>query len=158
MTLDSTENPFAKTPFSWFMTFSGIRVVADVWERDVWDFQAKSGSSGSCRLFINFLGKIAAQKKTSGKTPASPRHSSSRHPRPSDLTMTLVHMNQSLGALLRENLYGPMAVPPETGIGPRMALPSLRAVIRIFHVFAVRAFSAFSTFWRSRLGAARIAK
>ena len=37
------------------------RVVADVWEKDVWDFQAKSGSSGSCRLFLHFLGKIAVQ-------------------------------------------------------------------------------------------------
>ena len=31
--------------------------VADVWEKDVWEFQAKSGSSGSCRLFFHFLGK-----------------------------------------------------------------------------------------------------
>ena len=31
-----------------------VRVVADVWEKDVWDFQAKSGSSGSCRLFLSF--------------------------------------------------------------------------------------------------------
>ena len=37
------------------------RVVADVWEKDVWQFQAKSGSSGSCRLFLHFLGKIAGQ-------------------------------------------------------------------------------------------------
>ena len=29
---------------------SGGRVVADVWEKGVWDFQAKSGSSGSCGL------------------------------------------------------------------------------------------------------------
>ena len=32
------------------------RVVADVWE-----FQAKSGSSGSCRVFLHFLGKITVQ-------------------------------------------------------------------------------------------------
>ena len=25
-----------------------LRVVADVWEKDVWNFQAKSGSPGSC--------------------------------------------------------------------------------------------------------------
>ena len=31
------------------------QVVAEVWEKDVWDFQAKSGSSGSCRLFLHFL-------------------------------------------------------------------------------------------------------
>ena len=60
-----------------------FRVVADVWEKDVWEFQAKSGSSGSCRLFLHFLRKIAVQKM-SGKTPGSPRHPSSRHPRPSD--------------------------------------------------------------------------
>ena len=42
-----------------------------------------SGSSGSCRLFLHFLGKIAV-RKMSGRTPGSPRHSSSRHPRPSD--------------------------------------------------------------------------
>ena len=60
-----------------------VRVAADVWEKDVWEFQAKSGSSGSCRLFLHFLGKIAVQE-LSGKTPGSPRHPSSRHPRPSD--------------------------------------------------------------------------
>ena len=41
----------------------------------------KSGSSGSCRLLLHFLGKIAVQEM-SGKTPGSPRHPSSRHPRP----------------------------------------------------------------------------
>ena len=59
------------------------RVVADVWKKDVWEFQAKSGSSGSCRLFLHFLRKIAVQEM-SGKTPGAPRHPSSRHPRPSD--------------------------------------------------------------------------
>ena len=58
-------------------------MVADVWEKDVWEFQGRSGSSGSCRLFLHFLGKIAVQKM-SGKTPGSPRHPSSRHPRPSE--------------------------------------------------------------------------
>ena len=53
-------------------------------EKDVWEFQARSGSSGSCSLFLSFLGKIAVQEM-SGKTPGSPRHPSSRHPRPSDL-------------------------------------------------------------------------
>ena len=54
-------------------------------EKDVWEFQAKSGSSGSCRLSLHFLGKIAVQKM-SGKTPGSPRRpSSTRHPRPSDI-------------------------------------------------------------------------
>ena len=67
---------------------SGIysRVVADVWEKAVWDFQAKSGSSGSCHLFLHFLWKIAVQNM-SGKTPGSPRHPSSRHPRPSDIVL-----------------------------------------------------------------------
>ena len=59
------------------------RVVADVWEKDIWEFQAKSGSSGSCGLFLHFLGKIAVQEMP-GKTPGSPRRPSSRHPRPSD--------------------------------------------------------------------------
>ena len=59
-----------------------IRVVADVWKKDVWEFQAKSGSWGSCRLFLHFLRKIAVQEM-SGKTPGAPRHPSSRHPRPS---------------------------------------------------------------------------
>ena len=58
-------------------------MVADVWEKDVWDFQAKSGSSGSCCLFLHFLGKMALQKM-SGRTPGSPRHPASRHPWPSD--------------------------------------------------------------------------
>ena len=43
-------------------------MVADVWEKDVWEFQAKSGSSGSCRFSLHFLGKIAVQEM-SGKTP-----------------------------------------------------------------------------------------
>ena len=43
-------------------------MVADVWDKDVWEFQAKSGSSGSCGLFLHFLGKIAVQEM-SGKTP-----------------------------------------------------------------------------------------
>ena len=55
----------------------------DVWEKDVWEFQAKSGSSGSCCLFLYFLGRIAVQEM-SGRTPGSPRHLSSGHPRPSD--------------------------------------------------------------------------
>ena len=58
------------------------RKVADVWKKDVWEFQAKSGSSGSCRLFLHFLGRIAV-RKMSGRTPGSPRHPSSRHPRTS---------------------------------------------------------------------------
>ena len=37
--------------------------AADVWEKDVWEFQPKSGSSGSCRLFLYFLGKIAEVNK-----------------------------------------------------------------------------------------------
>ena len=41
-------------------------MVADVWKKDVWEFQAKSGSSSSCRLFLHFLGKIAVQEM-SGK-------------------------------------------------------------------------------------------
>ena len=66
------------------MLIVSIRKVADVWKKDVWEFQAKSGSSGSCRLFLHFLGKIAV-RKMSGSTPGSPRHPSCRHPRPSDL-------------------------------------------------------------------------
>ena len=62
----------------------GVRKVADVWKKDVWEFQAKSGSSGSCRLFLHFLGKIAV-RKTSGRTSGSPRHPSCRHPRPSEV-------------------------------------------------------------------------
>ena len=61
------------------------QMVADVWEQDVWEFRAKSGSSGSCRLFLRFLGKIAVQEM-SGKTPGSPRHPSSRHPLPSEIS------------------------------------------------------------------------
>ena len=71
------------------------RKVADVWKKDVWEFQAKSGSSGSCHLFLHFLGKIAV-RKMSGRTPGSPRHPSSRHPRPSDsreIWESLVHMS-----------------------------------------------------------------
>ena len=57
------------------------QVVADVWEKDAWNFQAKSGSSGSCPLFLHFLRKIAAQKM-SGKTPGSRRHPSTGRPPP----------------------------------------------------------------------------
>ena len=59
------------------------RKTADVWKKDVWEFQAKSGSSGFCCLLLYFIGKIAVQEM-SGKTPGSPRHPSSRHPRPSE--------------------------------------------------------------------------
>ena len=38
------------------------RLVTHVWEKDVWDFQAKSGTSGSCPLFFYFLQKIAVHK------------------------------------------------------------------------------------------------
>ena len=75
--------------FSWVFasktqeSFSKLKVAEDVWEKDVWEFQAKSGSSGSCRLFFHFLGKIAVQEM-SGKTPGNPRHPSSRHPWPSE--------------------------------------------------------------------------
>ena len=64
-------------------SFATPRKVADVCKKDVWEFQAKSGSSGSCLLFLHFLGKIAV-RKLSGRTPGSPRHPSSRHPRPSE--------------------------------------------------------------------------
>ena len=47
---------------------SPFRVVADVWEKDVWDFQAKSGSSGSFRFCPSFPG----ENRTS-KTSGSPR-------------------------------------------------------------------------------------
>ena len=46
-------------------------MIADVWKKDVWDFQAKSGSSGPCRLFLRFLGKIAVLKMF-GKAPGIP--------------------------------------------------------------------------------------
>ena len=49
-------------------------MVADVWEKVVWDFQAESGSSGSCPLFLHFLGKSAVFKKYQGRAPGSPRH------------------------------------------------------------------------------------
>ena len=47
-----------------------FRVVADVWEKDVWDFQAKSGSSGFWPLGLHFLGKLTATKK-SGQMPVA---------------------------------------------------------------------------------------
>ena len=64
-------------------TLTESQKAADVWEKDVWEFQAKSGSSGSCCLFLYFLGKIAVQEM-SGRTPGSPRYPSCRHPRPSE--------------------------------------------------------------------------
>ena len=67
----------------------GARVVADVWEKDIWDFQAKSGSSGSCRLLLHFIVKIALEKMC-GKMAGSPRHSSSTHPRLSEERLELV--------------------------------------------------------------------
>ena len=60
----------------------------DVWKKDVWEFQARSGSSGSCRLFLHFLGKIAV-RKMSGRAPGSPRHPSCRYRLPSDLLLSL---------------------------------------------------------------------
>ena len=46
----------------------------------VWEFRF--------RLFLHFLGKIAVQEM-SGKTPGSPRHPSSRHPRPSEKSSSM---------------------------------------------------------------------
>ena len=45
-------------------------MAADVWKDDVWEIQAKSGSSGSCPLFLHFLGKKKLRKirKMSGRT------------------------------------------------------------------------------------------
>ena len=86
-TSKAKKHPLAKAPFRQAGKFYTIkdRVVADVWEKDVWDFQAKSGSSRSCRLFLGFFyfQKIAVQEM-SGKAPGSPRHPSSRHPRLSE--------------------------------------------------------------------------
>ena len=71
-------------------------MVADVWEKDIWEFQAKSGRSCFCLLFLNFLGKFAVQKM-SGRTPGGPRHPSSRHPQASD-TLCL-RTSQRFGSL-----------------------------------------------------------
>ena len=54
--------------------------VADVWEKDVWDFQAKSGAQ--VLALFSFISRVP---EVPGKTPGSARHPSSRHPRPSDL-------------------------------------------------------------------------
>ena len=86
-----------------FWCVTSFRVVADVCEKDVWEFHAKSGSSGSCCLFLYFLGKIAVQEM-SGRRPGSPRHPSSRHPRPSEVGLFQVISNnfrQFAWALLR---------------------------------------------------------
>ena len=64
------------------------KVAADVWKKNVWEIQAKSGSSGSCPLFLHFLGKTPVQKM-SGRTPGSPRHPSSRHPRSSEFKIPI---------------------------------------------------------------------
>ena len=47
-------------------TAANTRVVADVWEKDVWEFEAKSASSGFCRLFLHFLGKIVSENRKGG--------------------------------------------------------------------------------------------
>ena len=33
-----------------------------VWEKDVWEFQAKSGRSGFCCLFLHFLKNCSSKK------------------------------------------------------------------------------------------------
>ena len=38
-----------------------------LWEKDVWDFQARSGTISACPLILHFPGKIAVQRK-SGNT------------------------------------------------------------------------------------------
>ena len=82
----------------WSCTCLGVLLVADVWKEAVWEFRAKSGSSGSCRLFLHFLRKIAVQGM-SGKTPGSPRHPSSRHPRPSDRSSVSVCLHRGWNCL-----------------------------------------------------------
>ena len=73
--------------------------AADVWKKDVWEFQA----SGSSCLFPYFLGKIAVQEM-SGKTPGSPRHPSSRHPRTPNTRVIAVHMSPTMKYFSIENL------------------------------------------------------
>ena len=60
------------------------RVVVDVWEKDVWDFQAKSGSSGSCPLRLSFPQENRSSKNVWEKAwkLGSPRHPLTRHPQP----------------------------------------------------------------------------
>ena len=43
------------------------RMVADVWKKDVWDFQAKSGSSSSCSLLPSFPREKSQFKKYLGE-------------------------------------------------------------------------------------------
>ena len=42
------------------VSFSGLHGCLG---KDVWDFQAKSASSGSCPRFLHFIGKIALQRR-----------------------------------------------------------------------------------------------
>ena len=105
------------------------------------DFWAKSGSSGSCPLFLHFLGKIAVQKM-SGKTPGSPRHPSTRHPRPTEPGSPCEKSRQRKAALskivpsafeISEKSSCPQKFLPAI-LGPEMAAPILWAhgFFRIF--------------------------
>ena len=75
----------------------------------VWEFRF-------CCFFLHFLGKIAIQEM-SGKTPGSPRHPSSRHPRPSErhfgnfVVRHTVHVVSSLCLSVVSALVNPMCTP-----------------------------------------------
>ena len=104
-------------------------MVADVWEKNVWEFQAKSGSSGSCQLFPSFPRKIAV-RKMSGKAPGSPRHPSSRHPSsrhpwPSDFQLFVSFSRISWWTFRsRKNIWPP---PPPPKKIPQFAADTLPA-------------------------------
>ena len=58
-----------------------VQKAADVWKKDVWNFQAFSQAWFEVRIFLGNEGKDG--KNLSSQTwPASPRHPSPRHPRP----------------------------------------------------------------------------
>ena len=60
--------PCVRARMDFFDPRALCRKVADVWEKDVWEFQAKSGSSGACCPFLHFLGENHSSKNVWGNT------------------------------------------------------------------------------------------
>ena len=60
--------------------------AADVWKTDVWDFQAFSQTLLELRFSLGNKGKDS-KNMNSQTWPGTPRRPSSRHPRPSELSV-----------------------------------------------------------------------
>ena len=46
-----------------------LQLIADLWEKGVWNFEAKSGTSASCPLFLRFVRQSTVRNRRLKKLP-----------------------------------------------------------------------------------------